>query len=211
MKPKDLKAPFTWDTRYPLAKDGVVYIPEYYFDHDPSIMPELTGDIAVEFCSGNGDWVIGRAKAEPEKLWIAVEMQFCRVRKIWSKRENLGLKNLLIVCGKGEDFLDHYVEGELFTEAYINFPDPWEKDRQAKHRIVKEPFMGNLKKKMKPGRRITLVTDHEVYAQQMEEVMSASWEKESISSDISGYGYSFFADIFLKQQKKISKQVYVNS
>ncbi|MDN3508204.1 MAG: tRNA (guanosine(46)-N7)-methyltransferase TrmB [Simkaniaceae bacterium] len=212
MKPKDLKSPFTWNTRYPCSANGVVYVPEYYFEHDQSIMPKLPDmPICVEFCSGNGDWIIARAQAEPEKFWIAVEMQFCRVRKIWSKRENHGLKNLLIVCGKAEDFLDHYIQGVVFDEAYINFPDPWEKDRQAKHRIVQEPFMGNLKKKMKSGGTATLVTDHEVYAKQMSEVMQASWEPQEISSDISGYGYSFFADLFIKQEKNISKQVYVNS
>src|ERR1700757_2080951 len=105
MKPKHLKCPFTWEERRPLLFQRVLFVPEYYQRHEEWTFPgwedpSLFGnprEVSVEFCSGHGHWIIEKAKAHPEKNWVAVEMQFERVRKIWSKMQNNQLSNLLIV------------------------------------------------------------------------------------------------------------------
>src|SRR5690349_15082055 len=96
MKPKNLKCPFTWDTRRPLICDRVVYVPEYYQSHnefhfpnweDPSLFGK-PGKVFVEYCTGNGAWIVEKAMQQPEHLWVAVEKRFDRIRKIWSKIHN---------------------------------------------------------------------------------------------------------------------------
>jgi tRNA (guanine-N7-)-methyltransferase len=88
MKPKNLKCPLRWAERRPLLHEGVFFVPPFYDRHEEwNQFPwEETGRLlAVEYCSGNGDWIIAKALAHPDRLWIAVEKLFCRVRKIWSK------------------------------------------------------------------------------------------------------------------------------
>src|ERR1700723_523011 len=107
MRPKNLKCPFTWKTRRPMIHDRVLYVPEYYDKHSEFVFPgwenpevfERAAPIEAEYCAGNGAWIVEKATRHPERNWVAVEIQFDRVRKIWSKVQNLGLKNLFIVCG----------------------------------------------------------------------------------------------------------------
>src|ERR1700722_5861913 len=112
MKPKDLKCPFRWADRRPMIVQGVLFIPQYYDKHaewtfpgweDPSLFGKK-GKIFVEYCSGNGAWIIEKARSNPHLQWIAVEIQFERARKIWSKTQNLQLTNLIVVCGEALTF-----------------------------------------------------------------------------------------------------------
>ena len=95
MKPKDLPYPYKWEDRHPLLKDKIFYVPEYYQEHKKELFPNLQEyfgndrPIHLEYCSGNGEWILNRAMENPEINWVAVEMWFERVRKIYSKTINL--------------------------------------------------------------------------------------------------------------------------
>lgn len=166
MKPKDLKPQFTFETRRPCLCDGVLYVPHHYNDHALFVCPPLfagSNPLCVEYCSGNGDWIVAKAQQFPEKNWIAVEKRFDRVRKIWSKVKNCSLNNLLIVCGEAMTFTLHYLKGGCVEEIYINFPDPWPKGKHAKHRLICSSFIEQLSRVLKEGGRVSLATDDLIY------------------------------------------------
>lgn len=206
MKPKNLKCPFTWEDRRPLIHDGILYVPKYYFNHENFVFPrwesaEIFGreaPIEVEYCSGNGDWVLQKSLENPHHNWIAVEMQFERVRKIWSKRHNLNIKNLFIVCGEALTFIRYYVPKQSFSAAYVNFPDPWPKEKHAKNRLLQEPFITELARVCKTDSIATLVTDHPIYSKSMIRSMlanpswSACYEEPYFVTSLEGYGSSYF-------------------
>ena len=89
MKPQDLIIPFSWDERRPCLLDRLWFIPSYYTDYESwkklfsltEIFPNNNNAI-IEYCSGNGQWIIDKAKNHPESNWIAVEKRFDRARKI---------------------------------------------------------------------------------------------------------------------------------
>jgi tRNA (guanine-N7-)-methyltransferase len=140
MKPKNFKCPVTWEERRPLIHDRVLFVPQYYDRHHEWTFPgwespEVFGrkaPIEVEYCTGNGAWIIEKALANPDRNWVAVEVQFERVRKIWSKMCNEKITNLFIVCGEALTYTRFYVPSHSFSAAYINFPDPWPKEKHAK-------------------------------------------------------------------------------
>jgi tRNA (guanine-N7-)-methyltransferase len=225
MKPKNLKFPFSWQERRPLLHDHVLYVPKHY-NHNESLPipdwkdPQLFGndhDICVEFCSGNGLWIFEKALAYPHKNWIAVEKRFDRTRKIWAKIKNFSLKNLIVVCGEAESFIDHYVKEDVICEAYINFPDPWPKEKHAKHRIFKQPFLQRLSSVCKNGAKSTFVTDDENYSYQMIEQMNltSKWRPTLLDpfyvEDWPEYGSSYFDELFRAKGKKIRYIQYVNT
>jgi len=149
MKPKDLKYPFPWEDRGVIVQDRVWYVPEYYDDYERFTFPgwahpDLFGNnnpINLEYCSGNGTWIANKAIAEPHLNWVAIEKKFARVQKIWSKISNLGLNNLLVIHGEGYNVTSCYLPDASIREIYINFPDPWPKNRHAKNRLIKGPFV----------------------------------------------------------------------
>ncbi|MDN3506390.1 MAG: tRNA (guanosine(46)-N7)-methyltransferase TrmB [Simkaniaceae bacterium] len=206
MKPKNLKFPFTWKERRPAVHEGVLIVPQHFEEHDLWEAPEglFPSDrpICVEFCSGNGDWIIERAKKNPEKLWVAVEMQFERVRKIWSKMHNESIKNLLIVCGKAQEFTKFYLPKSSVDEVYVNFPDPWPKERHAKHRLIQTSFIDMLSDVVKNSGVATYATDDPTYSAQMIDVMLSHpiWEnilpKPYYEQNWDDYGHSWFRNLW---------------
>lgn len=224
MKPKNLKIPFTWEQRKPLLEDRVLYVPIYYANHDEWDVKEWsdeqlfgnTNELCVEFCSGNGSWILEKALAYPNKNWVAVEKRFDRSRKIWSKIKNFSLKNLIVVCGEAEAFSKHYVKDNTFSEVYINFPDPWPKERHAKNRIFRQPFIQRVSEISKSGASATFVTDDETYSLQMIEEMqkNENWksflESPYFVTDWPEYGSSYFDDLWRSKGKTIRYMQFKN-
>lgn len=207
MKPKDLKCPFRWDNRRPLLHEGVLYVPTYYDKHKvgaPDFLSVFQNDCPclMEFCSGNGDWVVGKALQFPKWNWIAVEKRFDRVRKIWSKMKNHGVQNLLIVCGEAMTFSKEYLPPQVIDEIFVNFPDPWPKRGHAKHRLIQTSFAEECARVSKDNGSLMLVTDDPDYSQQMIEVMTnhSSWESSlqppHFLTEWPGYGDSFFETLW---------------
>jgi len=206
MRPKNLKFPFSWEERKPYVFDQILIVPSHYDLHHEWTDEEglFSGDrpLFLEYCSGNGDWIIQKAIDHPEITWIAVEKQFERVRKIWSKRENNQVKNLLIVSGKAEEFTRYYLPSESIQEVFVNFPDPWPKERHAKHRLIQAPFVDQMARVVRPTGKATFATDDPPYASQMIEEMGnhKDWEyafpKPHYKESLDNYGSSWFQNLW---------------
>ncbi|MDJ0651858.1 MAG: tRNA (guanine(46)-N(7))-methyltransferase TrmB [Simkaniaceae bacterium] len=213
MKPKDLPYPYKWEDRQPLLKDKIFYVPEYYQQHKKERFPNLQEyfgndrPIHLEYCSGNGEWILNRARKNPEIHWIAVEMWFERVRKIYSKTVNYGVENLLIISGEGLTFSREYLSDACLDKVYINFPDPWPKKRHAKHRMIQRPFVEELRRTVKKNGWVTLVTDNVPYKKQIEYEMG-EWPEVEASHE--NYGSSFFERLWRSHGLPIQHLCYAN-
>ncbi|NGX39928.1 MAG: tRNA (guanine-N(7)-)-methyltransferase [Chlamydiae bacterium] len=207
MRPKDLKFPFKWEERRPALYEGVLIVPQYYNKHDEweGSLFSSGKPLSIEYCSGNGDWIIEKAKGNPDKFWVAVEKQFERVRKIWSKMHNEEINNLLIVCGEAQTFTRHYLPDAIAEEVFVNFPDPWPKDRHAKHRLIQSPFVRELARVVRKEGTATFVTDHTDYSAQMIEVMqkNSGWKAlypdPYYSNSLEDYGSSWFETLWKRK------------
>ncbi len=216
MRPVDLPILFSWEERKPLLHEGMLCVPRHYDEHEKfdTTFQEIFGNdnpICIEFCSGNGEWIARAAGLYPEYNWIGVEKKFQRTRQIWSKKHNLGLTNLLPVCGMAEDFCTHYLKENSVEKAYVNFPDPWPKNSHAKNRIIQSPFIEMLTRVCKEGATLTLVTDHQKYSEQMMKVVSShpKWNSLEVSSLPNEYGSSYFNRLWESLGKSIRHMQFV--
>ena len=215
MKAKDLQPAYTWEDRHVVLRDRVLFIPKFYQKHKefgPLDLESLfgnTNETIVEYCSGNGSWIIDKAKKNPGQNWVAVEKKFERAAKIWSKMKNENIDNLLIVYGDAFDFTDYYLKDSVLSEAYVNFPDPWPKDKHAKHRLLQEKFFTQLRKVLKVGGTITIATDDFPYTEQicLEILQDPNWESTIPSphytNEWKDYGTSFFELLWRSKGKQI--------
>lgn len=224
MKPKDLKFPFSWDERKPIIFENILFVPQYYMNHrewgfvnwyNPQVFKDQL-PIHIEYCSGNGCWLIEKAKNHPEINWIAVEKKFERVRKIWSKMRNLNLTNILIVCGEAFTFTKNYVADASFQRVYINFPDPWPKEKHAKNRLLQEPFLIELSKKAKSQTETIVATDHLDYVKQIVSAVSSSkkWnfslKNPFYTNHWEDYGSSYFEQLWRAKGKQVYYLPFLN-
>lgn len=217
-KAKDLKYPYLWNDRRPAIQDGVLFIPSFYDKHEefvhpgwdsPQIFNRKGASTAIEFCSGNGMWIAEKAKAYPDINWIAVEKNFERVQKIWARKKRENLTNVFIIAGKAEEFISFYLKVCLVRQVFINFPDPWPKTKHAKNRLLSLDFVNKLAHFMAIGGTMMVVTDDEVYSKQTISTLQAaslwkvSFEAPHYVEEVSGYGSSYFEDLWRKKNKTI--------
>lgn len=204
MRQTDLKYPYPWCERKPAIHEGVLFVPDYYHAHKEFAFPQWDAifgkelPVVIEYCSGNGGWIIDRARRFPEMGWVAVEWRFERVRKIWAKMKNLSIPNLFIVCGEALTFTENYLSDQCIDGIYMNFPDPWPKEKHAKHRLVQLPFVAQAARIAKSNAEAIFVTDHPAYRDQIiremlqEESWSSRFAKPHFVLDWHEYGTSYF-------------------
>jgi tRNA (guanine-N7-)-methyltransferase len=217
MNPKKLKCPFRWDDRRPIIHERVLFVPKYYDRHqewtfpgweDPSLFGKQA-KLFIEYCSGNGNWVVQKALENPDTHWVAVEQRFDRVRKIWSKMHNEKVSNLIVVCGEAQPFTRHYLASASIQGIYINFPDPWPKTKHAKNRLIQQPFVSELSRVVVKEGSATFATDDETYCGQMvsemleSEVWDSTFPSPHFVHDWPGYGTSYFDTLWREKGKNI--------
>lgn len=215
MKPKMLKHPFSWDERKVLIKDQVWYVPEYYDQYESFPFPGWEHEdlfhnkkpVMVEYCSGNGTWLSAKAQQFPEYNWVGVEKQFKRVRKLWSKAKNQSIHNMIALCGEAYTATRHYFPTESIHDIFINFPDPWPKNKHAKHRLIHREFVHEMWRILRSEGTVTVVTDDDHYSAQVIEEMHPRFKSvfapPYFVTQFEGYGSSFFEELWRSQGKTI--------
>ena len=222
MKPEDLKSPFKWDARRVLIQDKVWFVPNYYDQYDKFTFPgwehpDLFGNsnsVFVEYCSGNGAWITAKAEENPHLNWVAVEKQFVRARKIWSKIKNLNLHNLVVICGEAQIVTSHYFPENSISSVYINFPDPWPKARHAKHRILQPAFVEQISRILQKEGSLELVTDDADFSSWSIDILKQNPDFSSdhafpyYRTDFNGYGSSFFEQLWRQKGRVIRHHLF---
>jgi len=115
------------------------------------------------------------------------------------------LSNLLGVCAEAESWTKRYVADGTIDQVYINFPDPWPKNKHTKNRLIDRPFIQELARILKPGGQITIVTDHPGYCQSTLKFFLESadfgplLEAPHHAPLDEDYGYSYFGALWREQ------------
>lgn len=170
MKPSDFVFPSYWNGSIPLFLDDCVYflpkphllsLEKNYFSEFDEILFSLRRKrpLICEICSGNGDWIIDQAKKNRDYFWIAVERRWDRIKKILSKKVNHSIENLLLIYGDAVSFFHKFVSDNSFHKIFINFPDPWPKNKHIKNRIINESFVHEVFRILIYQGSLILVTD----------------------------------------------------
>lgn len=223
MRPADLQVPFEWDNRKIMIHDRVWYIPGVVktpqtFDFPGWESPELFNNnnpIAVEYCSGNGLWIAEKAMQYPEINWVAVEMKYQRVRKIWSKIQNLKIPNLIVVCSEAMRVTERYFPSESIDQIYINFPDPWPKNRHAKNRLIQPTFLMQLERILRKQGSVTFVTDDFGYSDWTIRIFNENprfvpaYPAPFYQTELLGYGSSYFEELWREKGKAIRYHQFI--
>lgn len=178
----------------------------------PGFSPQSS--LHIEFCSGNGDWVLSKAAQDKTVYWVAIEKRLDRARKIWSKRKKQGLNNLFVVCSEAELFSKTKLKAAAFFQIAINFPDPWPKDKHAKHRLIQASFSKELSRLLSEEGELMLVTDDKPYCEQMIEVLSQNPElkaryEKGYTLDFENYGNSYFDTLWREKGRDIHYLSYL--
>ena len=116
--------------------------------------------VFIEIGSGKGKFICETAAKHPENNYIAAEGGTNIAVRILQKAREMNLDNLLVITSYIEDIRDFFEEGEL-SGIFINFCDPWPKDRHYKRRLTYRGRLEGYRAVSRPGAVLQLKTDND--------------------------------------------------
>lgn len=119
----------------------------------------------LEIGSGMGEATAQMAQADPDTAIIAVEVHKPGVGSLLWRIEKMGLQNVRIVHGDVKEILESKFLNESFDEIRIYFPDPWQKLRHHKRRLLQGEFIPLLATKLVFNGLLHIATDWQPYAE----------------------------------------------
>jgi len=161
----------------------------------------------VEIGSGNGFFLAAMAAAHPDWNWLGLEIRFKRVILTARKLPAGGAGEWARIARYDVHWLDDlFDEGEI-SGLYVNFPDPWPKKRQAKHRVLGPEFCDSVVRLLRPGSELRVKTDHEVNVEALlTHVQGRPLEVIGRSSDVAARGVPWGTDVETNYQRKFRER-----
>ena len=126
----------------------------------------------LEIGFGMGDVTHIIAENNRKNGYIGIEVHSPGIGKLLSDIKKKGLKNLKAIEHDAVEVLTNMVPDNSLDGIHIFFPDPWQKKKHNKRRLIQSGFTSLLVKKLKPGGYLYAVSDWEDYAQQILDVFS---------------------------------------
>lgn len=112
----------------------------------------------VEVGTGKGDFIIESAKRYPHINFIGIEKYDSVLVRALQKLEMINLPNLKFLCMDAID-IEQFFSKEIDL-IYLNFSDPWPKDRHEKRRLSSSFYLDKYENIFKHEKRIIMKTDN---------------------------------------------------
>ena len=140
--------------------------------------------IRIEIGMGKGQFIMETARRNPEVNYIGIERYSSVLLRAIQKLEEEPMDNLIFICMDATDICECFSEGEV-DRIYLNFSDPWPKDRHAKRRLPSREFLARYDKILKTGGRIEFKTDNRVlFDWAVEQLEDSGWKADLITYDL---------------------------
>jgi len=118
--------------------------------------------VNVEVGSGTGEWIIQRAKEDPDYNWVAIELRHDRCYQIFTRLVLENINNCCILGGDGSFLMQNKFGESIIQNIYINFPEPPTFfDRQCN--LLSASFFKSMHRVLSQNSRITIVSDNDLY------------------------------------------------
>ncbi|MBS4200049.1 tRNA (guanosine(46)-N7)-methyltransferase TrmB [Bacillus sp. FJAT-49732] len=130
----------------PWAKEKIENYPQYVIPNPEQYRGNwnaLFGNnqpVHVEVGTGKGRFVTGMAKANPGINYIGIELQESVIVAALDRLIDAELPNVKLLNTNGEDLQKFFAKGDV-GRIYLNFSDPWPKNRHEKRRLTHESFL----------------------------------------------------------------------
>ena len=145
--------------------------------------------IEIEVGMGKGRFIMELAKNHPEINYIGIERySSVLLRAIQKRRElelsDIHLSNIYFLCVDAKTLDQFFAPGEV-RRIYLNFSDPWPKDRHAKRRLTSPQFLAVYEKILAPEGVVEFKTDNRgLFEYSLESLPAAGWSIKEQTFDL---------------------------
>lgn len=151
---------------------------------------ENDNPIYIEVGMGKGQFLMEMARTHPENNYVGIEKYSSVLVRALEKQEAEQLPNIYFIRMEAEYIADVFDKDEV-SGIYLNFSDPWPKDRHAKRRLTSVQFLERYEKILKREGHVIFKTDNrELFDFSLEQVEEAeNWELLNHTFDLHNSEY----------------------
>lgn len=148
---------------------------------------ELFGNsnpIHLEIGMGKGKFLLQLAEEHPEINYIGIEKYSSVLIRALQKREEYEGDNIYFIRMDAEHIPDVFDKEEI-DQIYLNFSDPWPKERHAKRRLTSKEFFSRYDQILKKNGEVIFKTDNkDLFDFSLEQVSLAGWKLQNYTFDL---------------------------
>ncbi|MCF0129320.1 MAG: tRNA (guanosine(46)-N7)-methyltransferase TrmB [Pseudobutyrivibrio sp.] len=139
----------------------------------------------IEIGMGKGQFITTLAKNNPEINYIGIERYTSVLLRAVQKVQEEEIPNLRFICVDAADVEEIFAPGEV-DKIYLNFSDPWPKDRHAKRRLTSSTFLARYDKILKADGHVEFKTDNKgLFDFSLEEIKATEpWHTDAFTYDL---------------------------
>ena len=115
--------------------------------------------IHIEIGMGKGQFIMTLAKEHPEINYVGIEKYSSVLVRALEKQQELELPNIKFIRMEAENIAEVFAPDEV-ARIYLNFSDPWPKDRHAKRRLTSVQFLERYEKILQKDGHLIFKTDN---------------------------------------------------
>lgn len=144
--------------------------------------------VHVEIGMGKGQFLLAMAGENPDINYIGIEKYSSVLVRAVEKLDETELLNIRFLRMDAEDLEDFFAPGEI-DMIYLNFSDPWPKERHAKRRLTSVNFLEKYQRLLKKGGHLQFKTDNRpLFDFSLEQLEEAGWQTEEVSFHLHEHG-----------------------
>ncbi len=141
--------------------------------------------VHIEIGMGKGQFLIELARRNPDINYIGIEKYSSVLLRAVEKRESEEDMHNLYFIRMDAEYIEKVFDKNEVSCIYLNFSDPWPKDRHAKRRLTSARFFHFYDKILIPDGRVIFKTDNRVlFDYSLEQVPAAGWKLENYTYDL---------------------------
>lgn len=162
--------------------------------------------VHIEIGMGKGKFLMELAAACPEINYVGIEKYSSVLFRALQKLEENPLPNVRFIRMEAEHILRYFGKGEV-SRIYLNFSDPWPKDRHAKRRLPSREFLERYRVILEEKGWLEFKTDNkELFDFAVLETEPAGWKIEEITYDLHHDEKMCRGNIMTEYEKRFSSR-----
>ncbi len=168
---------------------------------------ELFGNsnpIRIEIGMGKGKFLHTMAKQNPDINFVGIEKYSSVLLRAIQKIEEEELPNLLLIRMDAQEITEVFGPEEV-DRIYLNFSDPWPKDRHAGRRLPSRQFLNRYDAILKQDGYLEFKTDNrELFDFAVNELAETKWQTKDITYDLHHTDTMMKGNIMTEYEEKFS-------
>lgn len=141
----------------------LIRLGEIAWPPDLEVLYGRKGPFIIEVGFGNGEFLEEMYGLHPDWNLLGVEIAPASITR-GHRRARVGkLNHVKVMLGQGAFAVREIAPPRGLHRVFVNFPDPWPKDKDIDRRLLRQPFLRMLSTRFEEGGALLLTTDHEEY------------------------------------------------